>query len=243
MNGCRRLWPESCVVQTPDSAAEPTGALGYMLKLAQRVDAFPGGVQSHRESVCDRVLAALSGDLPGPAGDRRTPRSRPAIAVAALNSGLARTAAPYFILPFVVGAAITAIGLWRNTKAANPKDSNNGNPLQFWTSLQMAAVFQVMLYVVHGLTGLWGNKGLLVSGAVVGFTDVDALAVSMARGEPGSTVEMAASALAVGIVSNTVLKLGVVLALGTGRFRWLAAGGLLLIALALAASIAFYFPK
>ena len=168
---------------------------------------------------------------------------RVAIAVAALNSGLARTAAPYFILPFVVGAAITAIGLWRNTKAANPKDSNNGNPLQFWTSLQMAAVFQVMLYVVHGLTGLWGNKGLLVSGAVVGFTDVDALAVSMARGEPGSTVEMAASALAVGIVSNTVLKLGVVLALGTGRFRWLAAGGLLLIALALAASIAFYFPK
>jgi len=168
---------------------------------------------------------------------------RVAIAVAALNPALARVAIPFFGLPFVVGAAITAIALWKNTKVVATRDSKNGNLLQFWTSLKMAGVFQVMLYVVHGLTELWGNRGLLVSGAVVGFTDVDALTVSMARGEPDVSLEIAACALAVGIISNTVLKLGIVLTLGEGRYRWLASGGLLLIALALAASIALYFPK
>jgi uncharacterized membrane protein (DUF4010 family) len=163
---------------------------------------------------------------------------RVAIAIAALNPGLARVAIPFLGLPFAVGAAITAAGLWQNTKAETPADSSSGNPLQFWTSLQMAAVFQVMLYVVHGFTGLWGNRGILVSGAVVGFSDVDALAVSMARVEPGTSIEIAACALAIGIVSNTVLKLGVVLTLGHGRYRWLASGGLFLVAMALVVSIA-----
>jgi len=165
---------------------------------------------------------------------------RVAIAVTALNPSLARAAIPLFGLPFAVGAVLTSAGMWRNSKAATPKTSSDGNPLQFWTSLKMAFVFQCVFYVVHGLNELWGNRGLVVSGAVVGFTDVDALSVSMARSAQGDTVEIAAYALVVGILSNTALKLGIVATIGHGRFRWFAIGGLGLIAMALVISIAIF---
>jgi len=165
---------------------------------------------------------------------------RVAVAITALNPSLARAAIPLLGLPFVIGAVVTSLGVLLKSKADTSENSANGNPLQFWTSLQMAVVFQVVLYVVYGLRGLWGNSGLLISGAVVGFTDVDALAVSMAQGAHGATMEVASSALVVGILSNTVLKLGVVLTLGQGRYRWIAAGGLALIAVALIVSLLLF---
>lgn len=165
---------------------------------------------------------------------------RVAIAITALNPSLARIAIPLFGLPFAVGAAVTAVGIWQNSNAATPKSAGPDNPLQFWTSLQMAAIFQIVFYVVHGLSELWGDRGLVVSGALVGFTDVDALAVSMARGAHGAAVEIASYALVVGILSNTALKLGLVATIGRGRYRWLAAGGLVLIAAALVISIAIF---
>jgi uncharacterized membrane protein (DUF4010 family) len=132
--------------------------------------------------------------------------------------------------------------MWSNSKSKEPTDENNRNPLQFWTSLKMAAVFQGVFYLVHALSQVWGNTGLLASGAIVGFTDVDALVLSMSRGAHGANLEAAPLALAIGILSNTVLKLGVVLSLGRHRFRWLAASGLLLIGASLIASL-YLFRK
>ena len=162
---------------------------------------------------------------------------RVAIAATVLNPDLARVTVPLFGLPFVVGAVLTVVGVWSNAKTKEPKDRDIGNPLQFWTSLQMAGIFQGVFYLVHALSGIWGNKGLLASGAIVGFTDVDALVLSMAHSAKDVNVETASQALAIGILSNTALKLGVVLALGRHRFRWIAAGGLVLIAAALVVSL------
>jgi hypothetical protein len=64
----------------------------------------------------------------------------------------------------------------------------------------------------------------------------------MSRGAHGANLEAAPLALAIGILSNTVLKLGVVLSLGRHRFRWLAASGLLLIGASLIASL-YLFRK
>ena len=165
---------------------------------------------------------------------------RVAIAITALNPSLARVAIPLLGLPFAVGAIVTSAGMWLNSKASTAKSSLNGHPLEFWSSLKMAAVFQCVFYVVHWLSELWGDKGMVVSGAIVGFTDVDALVLSMARGVYGATMKIASLALVVGILSNTVLKLAIVLAIGRGRYRWLATGGLTLISVALVISIAFF---
>lgn len=156
-------------------------------------------------------------------------------ATAVLNPALTRVALPYFVLPFATGAAITLAGLRWNQEAPGPQSATT-NPLQFWASLQMAALFQGVLYVVYWMGQTWGSQGLLVSGAVLGLTDMDALTISMARGGHGATLEVAAQALSIGILSNTALKAMVSLGLGAGRFRWLAAGGLATLGATLALS-------
>ncbi len=162
------------------------------------------------------------------------------IAATVLNPSFALATVPFLVMPFLVAAVLLAAGMWSNSKTKEPEPGDTNNPLQFWTSLQMAGIFQGVLFLVNALSGIWGNKGLLASGAIVGFTDVDALVLSMARSAHGPDLETASQALTLGILSNTVLKLGVVLTLGRHRFRWLAAGGLLLIGAALVASLLLF---
>jgi uncharacterized membrane protein (DUF4010 family) len=159
------------------------------------------------------------------------------LTTAALNAALVQIVAPLFVLPFLAGCAITAIGLWYNKPAETTADPIN--PLQFWTSLQMAALFQGVLFLVYWIGRTWGREGLFVSGAVLGLTDVDALTISMASSGHGATWELAAQALSIGILSNTALKAAISLAIGQGRFRWIAPAGLVAIGVALALSLAF----
>ena len=70
----------------------------------------------------------------------------------------------------------------------------------------------------------WGDVGLLWSGAVLGFTDVDALTISMAKSAEGQIpLAIAVRAIAIGVLSNTVLKLFLGATLGGARFRRLSA--------------------
>jgi uncharacterized membrane protein (DUF4010 family) len=165
---------------------------------------------------------------------------RVAAATGALNPNLARIVVPYFALPLLAGAAITGAGLRWTRKESEPQTHAASNPLQFWASLQMAALFQGVLYLVDWLGKTWGAQGMLVSGAVLGLTDVDALTISMSRSGHSSSLEVAALALSFGILSNTALKAAVALALGKGSFRWLAAGGLAVIGCALALSLLLF---
>jgi uncharacterized membrane protein (DUF4010 family) len=158
------------------------------------------------------------------------------IATATLNHDLAIAGFPYFIAPFLLGVVATAVSWWfKNGQVHDEPDGKN--PLQFWSSLQMALMFQVVLYLVHWLEDSFGSQGLLVSGAILGFTDVDALTISMARGLQTTDWNIAAQALCLGILSNTVLKIIVALVLGRGRFRLYVAAGLLALGIALGASL------
>ena len=82
-----------------------------------------------------------------------------------------------------------------------------------------------------------GRCGVVASGAVLGLTDVDALTISMSRAAAIEGASVAARAIAVGILSNTALKLSIVLIVGRGTFRGLAATGLLAMALAFGVGI------
>jgi uncharacterized membrane protein (DUF4010 family) len=78
----------------------------------------------------------------------------------------------------------------------------------------------------------WGTAGIYPTAAALGLTDVDALTVSMSRADDGMSADVAAQAIAIGVVTNTLLKLTLSIVLGAGRFRRIAAGGLLVLALA-----------
>ena len=87
----------------------------------------------------------------------------------------------------------------------------------------MTGLFQIVLFAVYTVRSHWGDIGLLLSGAVLGLTDVDALTISMAKNADGQIpIAVAAEAIAIGVLSNTVLKLFLGLFLGKARFRKLA---------------------
>jgi uncharacterized membrane protein (DUF4010 family) len=91
----------------------------------------------------------------------------------------------------------------------------------------MAILFQAVLMAVHLMSGLWGESGVLTSAAVLGLTDVDALTVSMARGASRTVPPVvAATAIAVGVLANTAMKLALTAIWGSRRFRLIAGGTL-----------------
>jgi len=145
----------------------------------------------------------------------------PRVLVAAwvLNLTVARLLLPYLAGPFVVGAVALAL-LWRKSPASLPQPERPANPLQIGPALQMAALFQLVLFVVAAAGRAFGNSGLLVSGAMLGLTDVDALTISMtttsiSAGAPG----VAARAIAIGILANCLMKIVLAVVLGTPQFR------------------------
>jgi uncharacterized membrane protein (DUF4010 family) len=155
---------------------------------------------------------------------------RVAVATAVLRADLALALWPYLVGPFLVGAAALAA---RTRHLGDDHDAVDmpRNPLHVLDALQMAAVFQLVLYVIEIARRWAGEVGLVASGAVLGLTDLDALTLSMTRDGATIGVPLAARTLAAGLVANTALKLGVALVFGEREFRRA-------VALALAAMIA-----
>lgn len=144
---------------------------------------------------------------------------RVAVAVTILNSALALALVPYLAPPFLVIAAGTVASIRRHGKSDGAVQGS-GNPLAFWTALQMAALFQVVLFIVHEVNRAYGGVGLAVSGAILGLTDMDALTLSMARSAAApEALQTAAFAIAIGVASNNVFKLAVAAFAGSGPIR------------------------
>jgi uncharacterized membrane protein (DUF4010 family) len=165
--------------------------------------------------------------------------ARLALVVTALNPGLGLELSRLLVTPLVGGIALTALGLIRRPRRAATLSDPPGNPLQVLAALQMAILFQVMLFAVHAARQAWGDSGMIWSGALVGLTDADALAFSIAKSEPSSTGwALGAVAVAVGALSNTLFKLVLAVALGGSGFRWRAGLALAALAILSAAAIA-----
>jgi uncharacterized membrane protein (DUF4010 family) len=157
------------------------------------------------------------------------------VAAGILNPAVLIGLWPYLALPALVALLVMVTGLRGAPVAAGASPLKIDNPLQLWAALQMAVLFQVVLWGVYLAREAWGESGVLASAAILGLTDADALTLSMARGvAQTSGPAIAATAIAVGVLSNTVLKSGLAFFLGSARFRLIAGGTLLLMAAALA---------
>ena len=158
------------------------------------------------------------------------------IATAVLNVALLPALFPYLVIPGLVAALAAAMG-FRRTTDDGPAGQGMTNPLQLAAALQMALLFQAVLMLVHLVGGVWGQAGILTSAAVLGLTDVDALTVSMARGAAyTASLDVAAIAIALGVLSNTVMKLAVAWFFGSQPFRKIA-GATLAVMIAAAALV------
>jgi uncharacterized membrane protein (DUF4010 family) len=148
------------------------------------------------------------------------------VATAVLNPALVGPLVPFLTPPALVAIATALSGMSRTRSVVKEVHADN-NPLQLGAALQMTALFQLVLFGVYLAGRTWGDSGVLTSAAVLGLTDVDALTMSMARGPGGSgQFDLAATAIAVGVLSNTAMKLGLALFFGNGQFRLIAGGAL-----------------
>jgi uncharacterized membrane protein (DUF4010 family) len=152
------------------------------------------------------------------------------IAATALAPTVALALWPLFVAPALAGAALYWLAVRGGGKTAAPETDKN--PLQLVAALQMAVIFQIVLFGVALATARFGQQGLLGSAALLGLTDVDALTMSMSRmatsGE--APVPDVARAIALGVLVNTLVKFALAVVFGRGAYRPLAAGGLLLMA-------------
>lgn len=162
-------------------------------------------------------------------------------ATAVLNAPLTPVLARYLAAPAFLALLLTAAG----TRAAGQDGERvstgaEDNPLQLVSALQMAGLFQVVLMLVHLARTRGGEVGVYTSAAVLGLTDVDALTLSMARDVANAiSLETAARAIALGVLTNTLLKAGIAAVFGAPGFRVVVASALGAMAVAGAAALAW----
>ncbi|MGH7679427.1 MAG: MgtC/SapB family protein, partial [Gemmatimonadaceae bacterium] len=133
---------------------------------------------------------------------------------AVLNAAVALELLPYLAPAALVGAWIV-VRDWRSSDAGDgAAESPPGNPLRLWMAVRMALLFQVALTAIDFARSVWTTPGLYATAAALGLTDVDALTVAMSRPSLPMPADLAARAIAVGILGNTALKIALSLSLG-----------------------------
>ncbi len=158
---------------------------------------------------------------------------------AVMNLDVARALLPFLLPALVIGIA-TFVFWHRRGRVSSPAAFTDAqNPLQLWTAIRMAIAFQVAISLIAYVRSAVGTPGIYASGALLGLTDVDALTVSMSRAGAELTTYVAAKAIAIGILANTLLKLAVSVAIGTSLFRRVAAVGLVGLAIGSLFGLAF----
>ncbi len=215
----------------PDQGYLVTGLLGGLVSSTNVTLTFARTSRTDRRM--DRALAF------GAVGANAMLYPRVLVATAFLNPALVIPLLPYLIPPALVAALVAAVGVHRSPSTTSPEGSPR-NPLALTAALQMAAVFQTVLMVVYAARQVWGTSGVFASAAVLGLTDVDALTLSLAR-DVAHTVSpaVAAMAIAIGVLTNTGMKLALALVFGSPRFKVVAGGALLLMLVATGTALAF----
>jgi uncharacterized membrane protein (DUF4010 family) len=157
-----------------------------------------------------------------------------------LNAALLPSAALALAPVFAAGALLIVIGR-RHLAGGTPEAAAppHQNPLRLWSAIRMAVAFQIILSVLSLLGESPGERGVFLSAGIAGLTDMDALTFGMNKiAGDSSLISVAARALTIGVVVNTVFKTGLAAVLGSPAYRRMAVPGLL--ALAAAGALGFW---
>lgn len=156
---------------------------------------------------------------------------RVSVMLLVLNAALAPAVAVGLWPMLVAGVLLLLIGHRRfgREKGTHPVIESK-NPLRLGSAVLMAIAFQVVLLLLNVLQDRFGDLGVYASAALAGLTDMDALTFAMSRlARDASLVSVAALALVIGVIVNTLFKTALALVLGSPAYRRFAGFGLLLL--------------
>jgi uncharacterized membrane protein (DUF4010 family) len=145
------------------------------------------------------------------------------VTTALINRSLAMS----LIVPLAL-MAMPGIGygvwIWLRRKTAGKSGDvpKLGNPLSLATAIKFAALYAVIAFLVKWVRAEGFTQGLLPLSFVSGLTDMDAISLSIARDHSGDAANpgLAARAVVLAAVSNTLLKTGMAAMLGSRGLKW-----------------------
>jgi len=113
-------------------------------------------------------------------------------------------------------AVIVFVRQGAGRKAEDGEDVPLRNPFSLRSAIQFALFFALILLVVAAVRKYLPPSGIYFVAGLAGLTDVDAITLSMARlAQDGGGEQLAARAITIAAVSNTLIKGGMVLGLGS----------------------------
>ena len=146
---------------------------------------------------------------------------RVVVEVAVVNFDLAKSLALGMAVMGIVSLLISMY-LWRRERSQEKAEVETGhNPFELGDAIKFGLLFAVVLFVAKAAQVYFGDTGLYVAGALAGLTDVDAIALSMAslaKQDPASS-SAAARTIVIAVISNTMVKCGIVIWLGASSMR------------------------
>jgi uncharacterized membrane protein (DUF4010 family) len=128
-------------------------------------------------------------------------------------------------LPMAASAAVgLAYGLYLYLSQRTDEEGgvNFANPFELGPAIKFGLLYAVILLVSKAAQTYLGDTGVYLSSVAAGLTDVDAITLSLAElgGQAdGVSLSIAARAIVLAAMSNTVVKGGIVLATGSTSLR------------------------
>lgn len=157
--------------------------------------------------------------------------ARVIIEVAVVNPELAPEVWPAITAGGVAGlGAAGYLYLRQREWTQDMEEPSFKNPFRLWPALQFGLLYGVILIVSKAASEYFGDTGVYVSAVASGIADVDAITLSLAElsiGDGAISNATAGNAIALAAATNTIVKGGIVLALGRGKLRRIIVPGVL----------------
>ncbi|MEF1329191.1 MgtC/SapB family protein [Vibrio sp. M260121] len=137
------------------------------------------------------------------------------IVLSVINPQLVTLLGP-IALVMMAALYLSAWWIWRRSEVEQIEQPNKQtNPLALQSALFFGVVLAVIMLLSHALSDLFGSAGVLILSALSGITDVDAISLALGRQSTQTlSVETAALGILIAASVNTVVKMGMVVAIG-----------------------------
>jgi len=112
--------------------------------------------------------------------------------------------------------------LWRSNRRSERGEVKPGsNPFELDAAIKFGLLFGVILLVSKAAQVYLGDAGLYLAAAVAGLTDVDAITLAMANlaHDDASQLQVAARAIVIAVMANTLTKCSMAIGLGSAELR------------------------
>jgi uncharacterized membrane protein (DUF4010 family) len=145
---------------------------------------------------------------------------RVVVMVGIINRALAASLAVALGCMAVAGLLVSLL-LWRRRAHETGVVTAGANPFELGEAIKFGLLFGIVTIVAKAAEVYLGATGLYLAGAVAGATDVDAIALSMANRATTTpeSIKIAAYTIVIAVISNTLVKAGMVAFMGAPAMR------------------------